>query len=622
MKKLVVRLILICLVGCLLLGTVACANNGNKQIESLTQSAETNISPEDEYIIIDEGEPGDYSGNRKKVNPEDVLTIDYSTHGKTIDVNTDINSYRFYFGRERFYFPLYCGSIAYTKWRYTNPEGLKGSYDSRGYVFLSNFVARYENGPKLSLINLYSPNAEDGDFEDSFVTNFILFNEEGFDEMNWVIPGGITPQSTAADVLEIFGNPSTTKEFDEYSYMDDKYLIYSNNKDTGISYTFTFYEDGTIEKIGVSISESAINTPYVFSGKYFSVVMPSVFRGRIVIKSESDLECTLAYEDDVICHSYTLIPPEKVFDVDDEGYLIGYVKNKQKNYELVVYTEIKQSTSTMTFCEHEMCESYFDDAFDDCFIPVKGYVFEEYDGNKYKGDYYGYDGEKLYEVIIYKKDYPFLIRCTKDYKSTTVENIEFVISHNHLSFHSRRLADIHQIDGYIQFNENGTTYLNITSEEPEENAVEMKTTKDIKLLRYGATKEIPIDQNVKSFIGKTAKEIIDEFGEGYYRNSGYIYYQGQDITFAPEMFMSTGLNEKIVGVFIYGEHDLGEGIFSNMSYNDVRSIFDDVDKKPVFNEMDQDYILTVQKGDYYYSFSWDDEYTWSAASSVYITKVE
>ena len=93
MKKLVVRLILICLVGCLLLGTVACANNGNKQIESLTQSAETNISPEDEYIIIDEGEPGDYSGNRKKVNPEDVLTIDYSTHGKTIDVNTDINSF-------------------------------------------------------------------------------------------------------------------------------------------------------------------------------------------------------------------------------------------------------------------------------------------------------------------------------------------------------------------------------------------------------------------------------------------------------------------------------------------------------------------------------------------------
>ena len=67
---------------------------------------------------------------------------------------------------------------------------------------------------------------------------------------DFVLPGGITENSTAADVLNVYGNPYDSTYFKSGS-MSNRGLYYYNN-DSSVSYEFIFHDDGTLIRIKIS----------------------------------------------------------------------------------------------------------------------------------------------------------------------------------------------------------------------------------------------------------------------------------------------------------------------------------------------------------------------------------
>lgn len=74
------------------------------------------------------------------------------------------------------------------------------------------------------------------------------------DSFDFVLPGGITKSSTAADVLEVFGNPNGNANF-EYGYNLDDQLTYKNHNESHMTYHFSFNEDGTLYSLSIELEE-------------------------------------------------------------------------------------------------------------------------------------------------------------------------------------------------------------------------------------------------------------------------------------------------------------------------------------------------------------------------------
>ncbi len=81
----------------------------------------------------------------------------------------------------------------------------------------------------------------------------LVFNISGehAGKLDFVLPGGITGQSTAADVLAVYGDVLENDHFDHVQ-VGKTMLYYAENVQTGLSFYFGFNEDGTLN--GVSIS--------------------------------------------------------------------------------------------------------------------------------------------------------------------------------------------------------------------------------------------------------------------------------------------------------------------------------------------------------------------------------
>lgn len=82
----------------------------------------------------------------------------------------------------------------------------------------------------------------------------VSLHVEWEDITDFVLPGGIIADSTAADVLSVFGNPNEAEGFESGYNLDDQ-LSYENNDKSGLSYHFTFNEDGTLYSCSIEIKK-------------------------------------------------------------------------------------------------------------------------------------------------------------------------------------------------------------------------------------------------------------------------------------------------------------------------------------------------------------------------------
>lgn len=84
---------------------------------------------------------------------------------------------------------------------------------------------------------VYNDTDSEAKIEDCLITAISIYTD--YNE-NFVLPGGITEKSTAANVLSVFGNPYDNKKFAD-GFNGDSALDYIDNKKSGASFRFEFY---------------------------------------------------------------------------------------------------------------------------------------------------------------------------------------------------------------------------------------------------------------------------------------------------------------------------------------------------------------------------------------------
>ncbi len=80
-------------------------------------------------------------------------------------------------------------------------------------------------------------------------------------ELEIVLPGGITQDSTSADVLAVYGDVLENPNF-EYVQVGKKMLYYVGNLESGLNYYFGFNDDGTLNGVTISCTPSAFPAPW------------------------------------------------------------------------------------------------------------------------------------------------------------------------------------------------------------------------------------------------------------------------------------------------------------------------------------------------------------------------
>ncbi len=119
---------------------------------------------------------------------------------------------------------------------------------------LSGVSLFYDDFSDFDVVRAYNPTQEVKDIYgcQMLEMRMLHFNNYVYSDFDFVLPGGITQNSTAADVLAAFGNPNTTTDFESGKSFDDS-LRYINHKQTGMSFSFDFKPDGTLRKLTVEV---------------------------------------------------------------------------------------------------------------------------------------------------------------------------------------------------------------------------------------------------------------------------------------------------------------------------------------------------------------------------------
>ncbi len=121
---------------------------------------------------------------------------------------------------------------------------------------MSNVWMRKNDECTIHLKAVYNDSAAAQELEDCLLTDFFMHSLDTEDnKVDFVLPGGIVRASTAGDIVNVYGDPNNATVFDEKdSFGFHETLSYNNHKETGMSFSYDFAEDGTLAGATVSVS--------------------------------------------------------------------------------------------------------------------------------------------------------------------------------------------------------------------------------------------------------------------------------------------------------------------------------------------------------------------------------
>lgn len=99
-----------------------------------------------------------------------------------------------------------------------------------------------EDGNSITLQRVYNSFSEEKHFGDCALSEFLLWDHNINDTFDGIIlPGGICMNSTAADVIAVFGKPENNPYFARVS-VSESGISYYDHIDTNVSYVFSFHD--------------------------------------------------------------------------------------------------------------------------------------------------------------------------------------------------------------------------------------------------------------------------------------------------------------------------------------------------------------------------------------------
>ena len=128
-----------------------------------------------------------------------------------------------------------------------NTDALVRKIKPKTTASLSGFRMINEDGARFSLNSAYNDSDTEQGLEDCLLISVYADNlSSESTKAEFIFPGGVVKESTAGDVVSVYGDPNNSDLFSERGYNLEKQLTYDTQKDSGMSFSFVFEEDGTL----------------------------------------------------------------------------------------------------------------------------------------------------------------------------------------------------------------------------------------------------------------------------------------------------------------------------------------------------------------------------------------
>lgn len=219
---------------------VGCSIAENKDIDTATEQLQENVDNStakvnNEKIINDDGEE---------------FIVDTTKMGEIIDNYESISSSKITIENVEYNLPFAVSELINNGWSLpdSNYVSFDNAFDPETSTSLVSFSMYNKDNKSINLREVYNSSSEIKKIEECTLTSI---NLDEYYEIGFILPGGITNNSTAADVLSVFGNPNNTNDF-EWGYNLDDQLSYMNHNNSNLTYHFTFNDDGTIYAVTVA----------------------------------------------------------------------------------------------------------------------------------------------------------------------------------------------------------------------------------------------------------------------------------------------------------------------------------------------------------------------------------
>lgn len=178
------------------------------------------------------------------------FTVDVSVKGDVKKGAPSISSNEIELAGTTYTFPIKMSELLENGWEFQGDDETELEANSKAYLSFLYLV--HESGMKINLKAAVNDSSEKKNIKECTLTEVCLYTDSLATRSDYVLPGGIVPTSTAANVIKVFGNPNTTTAFSSYSCNTDNELKYEYHESSGIAYHFEFNEDGTIHSVYIA----------------------------------------------------------------------------------------------------------------------------------------------------------------------------------------------------------------------------------------------------------------------------------------------------------------------------------------------------------------------------------
>lgn len=189
-------------------------------------------------------------GTEKIVNEKgEEFAVDVSVKGDVKKGAPSIDSNEIELAGTTYTFPIKMSELFNNGWE-LNPlfEYDDTEIEAMSKTRLWGWSLVHESGMEIKLSVVINDSSENKDIKECTLTTFSIYTEA---QSDYVLPGGIVPTSTAANVIKVFGNPNTTTAFSSIGCSTENELTYGFHESSGIAYSFGFNEDGTIHSVDI-----------------------------------------------------------------------------------------------------------------------------------------------------------------------------------------------------------------------------------------------------------------------------------------------------------------------------------------------------------------------------------
>lgn len=553
---------------------------------------------------------------------KEIFSVDLSKKGILMSSEESvINSSELILSNKKYYFPMLADLFDDEAWTINEKTAKDNIHQYLEQDGLQDISISNQDGLIMKVKNVYRsvPTISD-EIEIVIINSISLEVSEQSKPNDWILPGGITAKSTAADILDVYGDPNTSTLFSKNSYSTEKELYYIEQVDSCISYRFLFNQDGTIKQVDISLDETTLQNNVIYKNQYFSMELPGFWRGRFRVEATAD-SFKFCFKEGGDLFLIYLLEGENPKEINPDSITVGTLKDKTHNYELV-YKIFQDPPRPKGFEEEFVALSYtmFPQGFFEHLHPVDQYNFQIYDYGDYLGEYSDTGTENTgYRLVITRASLSEITFSYGYYAARAVEiKVGTRLSRNKGSFVAFDSYEC-PCDGYIRL-EGGNVYISVVPHEPSETPSNLVTEGEQKLIKIEENKhelsKLVIDEKTKDYIGWTVTELEETFGTDYQiTDKGLIYNQQPELCFETDGHMNErGKDEVVVKIWIKGHHDLGDGISSDMTVFEVAEIFGGTGYPEMLS--DGSYFLGVLKDGYCYSFTWDSDFYQKSSSVI------